>query len=312
MKVIFSFIFLFLSSQAQAKTWLCETYDICRSGSRPNTSAPAQPTTNSSISINPAAVPTAETTGIETLYYKGLFDFALVRGLGRVGAAISPSNSEETFFGPPGFELSEDYGWRKSQRNKLHSQKVALATAFNIYSNKKRGLKKFDLNLGMMGKYNKISYRVSPGAGLSGIAGPFTFGYSAYSDSFVWGKDAFDADPRLEVLYNVETYSAGIFLDSVAIDYSELRIYPKDYADSKVSMLTGSLLLKNAIITASWRREISDRYDYNFSQERLEERREKEDIFAGAQLAATKNIMVGAFYNYYLLHEFSLGVTAFF
>lgn len=312
MRVILILFLFILPPPVQAKTWLCETYDICRSGSRPNSSAPAQPTTNSTININPAAVPTAKTTGVEALYYKGLFDFALVKGLGRVGAAISPSNTEETFFGPPGFEIPEEYGQRKSEGNKLPSQKVALASAFNIYSNKKNGLKKFELNLGVMGKYNKISYKVSPGGGLSGIAGPFTFGYSAYSDSFIWNKEAFDADPNLEILYNVETYSAGIFLDSVAIDYSELRIYPKDARDSKVSMLTGSLLLKDGIITLSWRKEISDRYAFNFTTHMLEERREKEDVFGGVQWAATKNIMVGAFYNYYLLHEISLGVTAFF
>lgn len=250
--------------------------------------------------------------GLEALYYKGLFDLALVKGLGRVGAAISPSNNEETFFGPPAFEYQDDFLARKVERNKLTSQKVTLATALNVFRNKRSGLKKFELNLGVIGKYNKISSKATGGGGLSGIAGPFTFGYSAYADSFIPSEEMYDFDPNNETKYNVETFSAGIFLNSLALDFSEQRIYPQGGAEAKVSMMTGSLLLKKAILTLSFRKEISTRPYYNYDLETIEYPEEKHETFAGVQYAATKNIMVGAFYNYYLLHEISLGVTAFF
>lgn len=314
MKTFLATTLIFFSSfSANAKTWLCENYDVCRSGgSRPNTSAPAQPTANSSININPSAVPTADTVGIEAILYKGLFDFALIKGLGRVGAAISPSNNEETFFGPPGYELEEDYFERKLAQKKLPSQKVVLATAFNVYSNKKNNLKKIEFNLGVLGKYNKISYKVTPGAGLSAIVGPLTLGYSAYADGFIADKALYDFDNSNETNYKVETYSVGIFLDSLAVDYSELRIFPKGGLESKVSMLTGSLLLKQGIVTLAVRKEVSDRPAFDYDAKTLVSQKEKEDIFGGIQASASKNIMVGAFYNYYLLHEISLGVTAFF
>jgi hypothetical protein len=72
------------------------------------------------------------------------------------------------------------------------------------------------------------------------------------------------------------------------------------------------LLLKKAIFTASMRRELSDRPYYSSTNQTLETKHEKNETFLGVQVVANKNIMVGMFYNYYLMREYSLGLTAFF
>jgi hypothetical protein len=234
-----------------------------------------------------------------------------VRGLGRVGAAISPSNSEETFFGPPAFEDEFAFFERKIDGKKLPTQKYTLATAVNLFTNKRSGLKRFDFNLGAIAKYNKIDHEVSGGGGLSGVAGPFTFGYAAYSDSYVQDEVQYEIDKSTRINSTVETYSVGLFLESLAFDYSRQYIYALDDT-AVISIFTGSLLLKKAIITASLRNENSNRPYYNFSTRMLEAKREKNETFGGLQVVAGKHVMVGAFYNYYLLHEFSIGLTAFF
>lgn len=262
------------------------------------------------MNINPSAVPLEKGMGGEIIYYKSSFDFSLVKGLGRVGAAISPSNSEETFFGPPGLELPEDLETRKREANKYPSQKLTLATAFNIFNNKKKGIKRLEVNLGVMGKYNQKSSGTTGGGGLSGVAGPFTFGYSVYSDQTVIDYARYGLDRKETTQYLVETYSAGVFLSMLVLDYSVLRIVTTEIAT--VSMATASLLTRLGIFTGSLRTEDSVRPVYNYETQTLESQRVKKDIFFGAQFNITKSIMLGGFYNYYLLREISLGTTIFF
>ena len=307
------FVFFFaLAFAAESEAGLCDhSYEFCGyvTGNR-NSTTPASPTKSSSININPSAVPIEKGFGVETIAYKGAYDFSIVKGLGRVGAAISPSNTEETFFGPPGFELPEDFLERKIERNKYPSQKLTLATAFNIYENKKKDLKRFELNLGIMGKYNKVSSKAYPGAGITGIAGPITFGYSVYGDEFVIDYNLYGLDRKSSIQYAVETYSVGVFLSSIAIDYSVLRLVASDVAT--VSLLTATLVHRWGLFTIAARRELSNRPAYDYTTKTLESREKKEEAFAGAQVSLGKYFMVGGFYNYYALRELSLGATLFF
>lgn len=311
--ICFIIVTSFQLNQAQARTWLCEEYGYCGGyGGGRSSSSPAQPTANSSISINPAAVPTHDTYGVDALYFKGTFDLAIVKGLGRVGAALSPTNNEETFFGVPAIESDEELFDRKFLTEKYKSEKVTLATAFNLFKSQSSGLRKFELNLGVAGKYNKLSYLTTGGGGLSGVAGPFTFGYSAYSDSHFEKKNpVYGQMEDFEEIFSIETVSIGIFLNSLAIDYSELRVNSL-LNPSKVALTTASLILKKAIISISLRRELSNRLVYNYELEVLEFKKEKSSAFAGLQMTVTDTIRVGVFYNYYLLNELSLGATAFF
>lgn len=295
------------ASLCDPKNERCWNYGRGRSSS-----APANPSTGSAIKINPSAVPTQDAIGGEVIYFADSFDFALVKGTGRVGAAISPSNGEETYFGPPGFEEPDTYLDRKKSKSKFSSRKIALATAFNVFSNNKQGLKRVDLNVGVMGKYHRDTQSVWPGAGINGIAGPITFGYSVTGDESLLVNSA---APKIEPYmfrYSIETYSIGMYLTSVAVDYSLMQLYSAEAPTMTVRLLTASLFLSRWIVTASSRVEDSFRPAYDWETGSLVYEQEKHDVFFGAQFSATKNVLVGAFYNYYLLREISIGLTVFF
>jgi hypothetical protein len=293
-------------------------------GGRSN-SASSNPSYGNQIRINPSAVPTEKGVGIEGILYQNDVDLALVKGLGRVGAAISPANSEETFFGPPGIELTEDYLTRKQEAEKYPSQKFTFATAFDLLKRRNSGLKSQSLQLGLMGKYNKYTHNISPGGGLSGVVGFFTFGGSLYNDETALDAPAALVDPmdplnptaesseKIVTTYQVQTYNLGVSLGSFLLDYSVLHMETTDTHEvSTVRIATGSLLVKKLIFTFSKRIEDSARPKYNFSTQQLEEQMVKEDYFGGIQANLTHNFLMGLLYNYYLLHEYSITATFFF
>jgi hypothetical protein len=278
-----------------------------------SSSTPAYPSQNSSIQLNPSAVPTDPSWGIEALYFDSSVDAALVKGFGRVGAGISASNGEETFFGPPGLEVNSTRELRMKEGHKLKSEKLTLATAVELLSNRGRGLRKFQLNLGVSGRYNGQTKALWPGGGLSGIAGPLTFGYSMTQDDYLMDNEPPGTAAKEQYRYTSELLSGGLYLSSIALDYSMLRMHGKVEAlDSTVTLITATLFLNRWIVTASNRREDSERQDYDYKNKVLKPQKIKEEIFGGIQFAPTKMLLVGAFYNYYLLREFSAGLTLFF
>ncbi|MCM2281727.1 MAG: hypothetical protein NDI61_07760 [Bdellovibrionaceae bacterium] len=302
--------FVFQGRPAQAK--LCNLLkEDCRLYGR-GRSAPTNPSKSSTISLNPSAVPTEKGFGAEVLHYDGEFDFALVRGTGRIGAAISPTNGEETFFGAPGFEPSDQFLQRKIEKKKYVSQKVSLATAFNVWSNKKIGMRRVDLNLGVLGRYNRLSKSVLPGGGISGVAGPFTFGVALSKDEYVLDLSPYGGETMVRYGYTTQTLSGGVYLSNLALDYSHLEIRVPGEELIKINLLTGTLLLKYVYLTAASRIEYSNRWAYDKATQSLLPEYKKRHGFGGVQLAATKNILIGAFYNYYLVEDISLGLTAFF
>lgn len=268
------------------------------------------PSTGSQVRINPSAVPTERGLGLEGIFYKNGADFSIVRGLGRVGAALSPSNSEETFFGPPGFEVPEDYLKRKIEKDKYPSQKITLATAFDVAKRKGSGIQSYALKMGLMGRYNQMTKNVSPGIGLSGIFGPFTFGGSIYNDEYQFDYRSYGSTLQPVTTYQVQTYNIGIFLHSLIVDYSHLQLKSTDI--STVNLLTVSLTVKKLILTASKRTEESARPSYDYANKILSSEQIKDEIFGGIQFNLNRHVMVGVLYNYYLLRELSATATLFF
>ncbi|MDG0817234.1 hypothetical protein [Bdellovibrio svalbardensis] len=285
-------------------------YIVANCGSSFGGGYSGNPSTGSQIKINPSSVPTEKGFGIEALFFKDSPDFAFVQGLGRVGAAISPSNSEETFFGPPGFESMSDLFYRKEEKEKYPNQKITLATAFNLFEKTGSVLGRYSLKLGLMGKYNKLTNNVSPGGGLSGVLGPLYFGYSIYDDEVKLEQSYDGNDPTKPIKYQVRTYNLGLFLNSLILDYSNLRM--QEPHESSVSLFTASLMVSRFIITASKRIEDSPRPFYNYDTQQLEFKQLKEDYFGGVQYSASNHFMFGVLYNYYLLREVSGSLTVFF
>ncbi len=203
--------FLFIVSWAQSSQaeFDIECY-IKGDCSRMSHGSPSNPSPGNQIRLNPASVPLENGLGIEVVYF-GTPEWSLVKGLGRAGASISPAHSEETFFGQPSVEYDADYLQRHIFSKKYESQKYTLATALNV-AKTGSGSARFNLNLGVMAKYNRYTSRAMPGGGLSGSLGPILFGASLY-----W--DETQLDPELEVRlrpspirYKVQSYNLGIYL----------------------------------------------------------------------------------------------------
>jgi hypothetical protein len=267
--------------------------------------------TGGKVKINPAAVPTDSGFGIETITFKTSTDLGLVRGNGRIGAAISPTNSEETFFGPPGFSEFTDWIERKTDKEKFPSQKTTLATAVNIIQKKGTSLGSYNLKLGLMARYNKLTHSLTPGVGLNGAFGPISFGGSVYDDQTQIDDYDINGDPIAQVYkYQVRTHSIGLFLSALMLDYSHLELNTEPLAF--VDLYTASLFYKKFIFTASRRIENSSMPYFNFETQAIETKQIKEEVFGGVQYNFTKNILIGGLYNYYMLHEYSLTATLFF
>lgn len=306
------FIFLqFVAVSAFALPLDCYTFVGCGGGR--SSSASANPSNGNQIRINPSAVPTEKAFGLEGIYYNGDTDFSIAQGLGRVGAAISPSNSEETFFGPPGLEIEADMLERKQTSEKYPSQKYNFATAVDVIKRKGSGIKSYGFKLGVIAKYNKLTKTTHGGGGATIILGPFVFGGSAYNDETLLDYARFGINTQELIKYQVTAYSGGISLGSLLVDYSVLQMKEEESERiSTVRLVNASLLVKKIILTASKRTEDSERLAYNYSTRALEPKQIKDEIFGGLQVNATQNFMVGVLYNYYLLHETSITATLFF
>ncbi len=302
------FFFIFENAGALA----CDSgLEICNYLGAKGVGAEANPSRSSSINLNPASVPVEDGFGIEGITYKGLWDFAIVKGTGRIGAAITPTNNEETIFGPPGFELDPDYLRRKIDKDKYVSQKVTLATAFSVLKNSSTGLDRFQINLGLMAKHNKQTSTTWPGAGLAGVMGPFTFGYSNSKDETLIDFAPYGLNLKYNFRYFSETYSVGMFLNSLALDYSRVNLYSESLPNMTITLLLGSVFISRWIITLGNRTEDSTRSNFDFGSQTLVTQAVKTENFVGIQFAPIKNLLLGGFYNYYLLREISLGATLF-
>jgi len=304
-------LILFLSSKAKANFDLeCYLKNNCENRW---TSTTSNPSTGSQIKINPSTVPLDVGFGIESLFYKDSVDLAVVHGTGRVGAAISPSNSEETFFGPPGYENFNDFLERKGLAKKYPNQKYTLAGAMRLIEKNGSGLNAYSLKLGAMVKYNKLTGGVMPGIGLNGVLGAITFGGSVYKDQTQLNDPVTGGEPYQRFNYQVTTYNLGLFLSSLVIDYSHLTLSDPDATDtSQVDLFTVSLFVKKFILTAAKRTENSARPYYNYATDLIENKQIKEDYFGGVQYSINKNFMIGGFYNYYLVQDLSFSLTIFF
>jgi hypothetical protein len=138
-----------------------------------------------------------------------------------------------------------------------------------------------------------------------------TYGYSRYRDQTQLDYSSQGLSPNIVIGCEVETFAIGLFLNSLALDYSILNM--KVNADLWTTRVyTASLLLKNSILTLATRHEESARPEFDYDSKALKSKRNKYESFGGLQVNLGKNLMGGLFYNYYLLHEASLGVTLFF
>ncbi|MES2803566.1 MAG: hypothetical protein V4654_13815 [Bdellovibrionota bacterium] len=302
-----------MSSISFAKDLSCYIDVTCGSGARSGNTG--NPSTGNQIRINPSAVPTEKGFGLEGIYFNSETDFSIVQGIGRIGAAVSPSNSDETFFGTPGLEITENLLDRKLNEKKYPNQKINLATAMVLVEKNRSLFKSYALKLGVMGKYNQLTKHTNLGAGLSGMLGPLTFGYSNYKDETLLNYSHAGSDSIEIAKYQVQAYSVGMSVNSFLLDVSQLRYVDPQYdfeEESSVRIITLSFNYKKFIFTVSDRVESSHRPVYNYDTEMLEEQFTKKDNFQAIQYIASKHMTLGLLHNYYLLRELAVTATVFF
>jgi hypothetical protein len=81
---------------------------------------------------------------------------------------------------------------------------------------------------------------------------------------------------------------------------------------STVSVFMASLMSKRSVYNLARRTEDSSRSGYNPSTKTLEIKQSKDDYFFGFQYRMTKTLMMGVFYNYFMLNELAFTGTLFF
>lgn len=324
---------LLLSFNLNAKVIsICDTFpeycsNLKRNQSRPTNSA--APTQSSAVFSNPAAVSTDRGLGIESIHFKG-GQFGIITGTGRVGAAISNNPSSETFFGNGAQEDLYAYRQRWFEKEKYESSKFVFSSAFNLFGKKKkRGLQ---MDIGVI--YRNIP-EIETSYGGGGVSVNWSriisFGYSEYKDAYVKDYrnktiDYYDSKGNLSQLtftgddsyfyewhYHVKNYVVGFNYHNWSFDYSwltttNLSTNNKYY----VKIFNTSYFYRRWMFTYGVRHEESPREKYDHDLEELVVEKHKYNAFLGAQYAIGDHFILGLFNNYYLLNEWSLGLTFFF
>jgi len=289
--------------------FLCEKLklDVCNKRSYSRRSNASLPTEQSSYRLNPSSLSTNKGIGIETLVNDGDYQFGIVTGNGRVGAGIGPTTTEDTFFGNMPLEAVSDYMTRVAAGRKYKSNKYTLATALNLYGGGKSP-RPIKLNIGLIGRYVKDTSRIKTGGGVSLELGPINMGISKLKDEF-YDKFSFNTYP-----YESQIFSVGLKLPYIAIDYSTVDNTLQDFEiENTITLLSVTAFWRNFMFTWASRKESSYRPRYNFDTSTFDFEREKRWIFNGVQISLFKNkAVIGLFYNYYLLQDYTVGLTMFF
>ena len=252
--------------------------------------------------------------GIAAIYYKVKPQFLFVKGAGRIGAAISPSNADDTFFGNPALETDADYLYRRQESVPFEQTKVALGLAVSPIDNGGAGWSRFQVTLGALGRYIAATEQVKPGGGVTIAAGPLTLGAALTMDETRVGTRLPQEEKTIES--KTTSLTAGLSFGSLLLDYTKLTSLTTSDLDTgnemHVDLATISVLLNRFVITGAYRIEHSARGGYEGKTRSLFAKPTKEEIFAGVQFAILPFSQVGVFYNYFLLNEVSAGLTIFF
>lgn len=334
MKFIFITTFSLLVTDLNARVIsICDQFpeycsNLKRNQSRPTNSA--APTQSSAVFTNPAAVSTDRGFGIETINYNGDSQIGIVTGTGRVGAAISNNPSEETFFGNGVQEDLLAYRSRWFNKEKYESEKLVLSGAMNVFGKKKKRGLQMDVGVSYR-QINDIDTTYVGGGVALNWSRIFSFSYAEFRDAYV--KDyrnqtidyylpdgtttpfVFGNDPSniFEKHFQVKNFVAGFNYGNWSVDYSwftttEIESNEKSY----VKIFTLSHFWRRWMFTYGTREEESPREVFDFDTEQMVNEKFKYNAFLGVQYAIGDHFVAGLFNNYYLLREWTVGLTFFF
>jgi hypothetical protein len=262
------------------------------------------------FSSNPGAISTQRSFGVGAIYYKIRPSYVLVTGTGQIGAAISPSNGDDTFFGNPSFETEADYLYRQTESLPFEQLKIVLGAAYSLIDNERTGFSRFRITLGALGKYVVDTDAIKPGGGLTIALGPLVIGGSYLQDETKISADG--ATPPSVLHSETLSYTGNLALGPLTLDYTHLLLKPETGNQVNVDLANASLVVKRFVISAAYRIEKSDRKIFDSETLTLKPKFQKEEVFGGIQIPILPFAQAGLFYNYYLLDEFSAGLTLFF
>lgn len=271
----------------------------------PDAFAASRSTTSSSFPLNSAAAPNNPASmsvdrglGVEVIKLGPYYDLSLISGTGVIGSSFSVTNNEATFFGETPPETRERNIERRTSEDKFDSAKITSLFAFQLLGSKKKN--GFKLNLGVLGRYNQDTSKITGGPGVSMAWGPLSFGVARFTNDYQEGESG---NPEN---YNTSTLTFGIKISNVAIDWTYLKNDAQRW--SRVRILTTTIFTKKFLFTYGLRQEESP---YPFEVPENLENEKNVNTFLGIQYIHKKNLLIGAFSNYYLLNSLSLGLTVF-
>ena len=334
MKGLLLFILIFSTDITYAKVIsICDQFPEYCSNVRRNQSRPTNsslPTQSSAVFTNPAAVSTDKGFGIETINYNGDSQIGIVTGTGRVGAAISNNPSEETFFGNGVQEDFISYRSRWFNKEKYESDKLVLSGAMNVFGKKKKKGLQMDVGASYRQINDTDTTYIGGGVALN-WSRILSFSYAEFRDAYVkdyrgkteplctntgYCTDTFFANVDTNLFqktFQVRNYVAGFNYNNWSFDYSWFTTTDlDDNTKAYVKIFNVSYFYRHWMFTVGTRQEESPRETFDYDQEKMVYEKFKYDGFLGVQYALGNHFVLGLFNNYYLLDEWTLGVTFFF
>lgn len=259
----------------------------------------ARPSNSSMFSLNPALLNLNSNIGVENIYYRNQYFFSLISSVENIGAGVSLSNHDGTFFGNIARESNDDYKDRALRLRAYRSPKQTLSTALRIFKNgASEGSSNFLLNIGVQGNYNKNTNKLTPGLGLATKLSIFEAAFSRYYDSY----EGDNIHPYEK--FSVDTYYLGMRFYFFSADYN--RIYSRTSFREVVENYSLSLFAWNLIANFGYRKEFSDKLQFNKSLKTFaSDINEKSSKFYGLQLKLSNNLLIGVYNNYFLFDEYS-------
>ncbi|MBK23197.1 MAG: hypothetical protein CME70_04250 [Halobacteriovorax sp.] len=308
-KLLILIVIVTLSPQSFSADRMCDKFDFLDcpdvfSGNR--SSGASVPSQGASLSSVPASIANVDRTGVEVIKYVGSYDVNFVAGTGVVGSGFSTTNNEGTFFGNVPLESDAEYLVRRIRSDKFKSQKYNGVVALNLFGKSKRK-KMFSASVGLVGKYNSKTSKPNGGIGTTLKFGPLSASYTRVRDD---GRP----DEDQIISYYSDTLSAGFKIANLAVDWTYIQNNTPTRTYAKI--FSASLFFKKIMFTYGRRTEEHGHPSIVFSNEFVTVTDPTDTSrtfgFLGLQYMIKKRFIIGAYSNYYLNSDISLGFSAFF
>jgi len=270
------------------------------------TTGSSQSTSGSAFSV-PSSMADIKGFGVEGIIWDGV-EASIISGNGKVGAGVSSSTTDDTFFGNTAKEYTQDYQDRltNEEGGRYKFDKLSLGLATKLF----RGKKKFvSLNAGIVSKYIDSTSNWHFGGSLSASVGPLNLGYSLFKDEGqAENLDALGKRDPLE--FTVETFSVGLNLPYISFDYT---LFDNRLSDkNRVEIYSSGFFFYKWMVSYGRRVETSNRQKYDFEEKTFTTVERNWSSFFGVQYRTSRKWVFGAMANYYLNNELSFVVTGFF